>query len=170
VTFYKSVEDLPPFEDYRVAAGGRTYRYFRGEPLYPFGHGLSYTTFLYSNLQLSADTIGQDQGLTVSATVQNTGQRTGDEVVQLYLNPMFISTLVPIRQLQGFERVSLAPGEAKTVTFALTPRQIALIGDTGQPVVEPGQYQLTIGGRQPTWQDFETQGDKILIGMFEVRI
>jgi beta-glucosidase len=168
VTFYKSVEDLPPFVDYRIAAGGRTYRYFRGEPLYPFGYGLSSTTFSYTNLQLSAESVARDQGLTVSATVQNTGSRAGDEVVQLYLNPIAISTLAPIRQLRGFERISLAPGEVKTVSFTLTPGQIALINDAGQAVVEPGQYQLTVGGRQPRPQDLEQPGDAILVGMFEV--
>lgn len=168
VTFYKTVEDLPPFVDYRIAAGGRTYRYFRGEPLYPFGYGLSYTSFSYSNLQLSAESVARDQGLTISATVQNTGPRAGDEVVQLYLNPMAISTLAPIRQLRGFERISLAPGEVRTVSFTLTPGQIASINEAGQAVVEPGQYQLTVGGRQPRSQDLEQPGDAILVGIFEV--
>jgi beta-glucosidase len=168
VTFYKSVEDLPPFEDYRIATGGRTYRYFRGEPLYPFGYGLSYTNFSYSNLQLSADMLTREQTLTVNVTVQNVGPRAGDEVVQLYLNPMSISTLAPIRQLRGFERIHLAPGDIQTISFTLTPEQIALVNEAGQRVVEPGLYQVAVGGRQPTAKDFETPGAEVLFETVQV--
>jgi len=184
VTFYKSVADLPPFEDYRMA--GRTYRYFGGEPLFPFGYGLSYTTFAYSHLRLSARTIAPTETLTVSVDVQNVGQRAGDEVVQLYLSDEAPSRLtsrnggrdgasdvvasvpVPIRQLAGFTRLHLKPGEKQTVTFTLTPRQLSLIDDAGRRVVEPGEFQLAIGGRQPEPADLLEKSSAVLLGRFAV--
>ena len=166
VTFYKSVEDLPPFEDYRME--GHTYRYFRGEPLFPFGYGLSYITFAYSNLQLSAETITPGETLTISADVQNVGPRAGDEVVQLYVSDIAASVPVAIRQLQGFERLHLAPGETKRVTFTLTPRQLSLIDDQGRRVIEPGEFQVAVGGRQPSSEDLLGEGTAVLIGAFEV--
>jgi beta-glucosidase len=166
VTFYKSVTDLPDFNDYRMA--GRTYRYFRGQPLYPFGHGLSYTTFAYSDLRLSAGAIQPDQSLGLSVLVQNTGPRAGDEVVQVYVNYINKSTEIPIRQLQGFKRIHLAPGETKTVPFTLTPDQFALVNEQGQRVVEPGTYQLAVGGRQPTAEDMAGRGASMVIGMVEI--
>jgi beta-glucosidase len=166
ITFYRSVADLPPFEDYRME--GHTYRYFRGEPLFPFGHGLSYTTFAYSNLRLGAETISPGQTLTISADVKNIGQRAGDEVVQLYLSDTAASVPVPIRQLHGFERLHLAPGETKTITFTLAPRQLSLIDHHGRRVIEPGGFQITVGGRQPTPEDLEGGGTAVLIGSFTV--
>jgi len=166
VTFYKSVDDLPPFEDYRMA--GRTYRYFRGEPLYQFGYGLSYTTFAYANLQLSARTIVPGESLTVQVDVENTGERAGDEVVQLYITDVAASVPVPVRQLAGFKRISLAPGEVKTVTFTVASRQMALIDDTGRRVIEPGAFQVAVGGRQPCAADFAGECTEVAIGSFEV--
>jgi beta-glucosidase len=147
VTFYRSVEDLPPFEDYDME--GHTYRYFRGEPVYAFGHGLSYTTFGYGNLRLSAPSIAPGGALTVSVDVRNTGQRAGDEVVQLYLSDVEASVPVPIRQLVGFKRIHLEPGETETVSFDVEPEQFAIVTDDGQRVVEPGRFRLSVGGRQP---------------------
>jgi beta-glucosidase len=144
VTFYKSVQQLPPFEDY--AMQGRTYRYFTGEPLYAFGHGLSYTTFAYSNLRLSTDKLKMGDSLTVSVSVQNTGIRAGDEVVQLYLTDVAGSTPRPLRSLQGLERVTLQAGQAHTVTFMLTPEQMSMLDAQGQWRVEPGQFQVALGG------------------------
>jgi len=166
ITFYRSVADLPPFEEYRME--GHTYRYFRGEPLFPFGHGLSYTTFAYSDLQLSAETIAPGETLTISVDVRNVGQRAGDEVVQLYVSDVAASVPVPIRQLQGFERIHLAPGETSAVAFALAPRQLSLIDDQGRRVIEPGEFQIAIGGRQPTPQDLEVRGTAVLISTFTV--
>ncbi len=148
VTFYRSVTDLPPFDDYRME--GHTYRYFRGQPLYPFGYGLSYTTFAYRHLQPSAPSIAAGEELAVSVEVENAGSRAGDEVVQLYLTDVEASAPVPIRQLQGFQRIHLAPGEKRTVTFTLTPRQFALIDAQGRRIVEPGEFRIAVGGRQPT--------------------
>jgi beta-glucosidase len=166
VTFYRSVEDLPPFDDYRME--GRTYRYFKGEPLFAFGHGLSYTKFVYSDLQLSARSIGADESLSLSVNVENVGQRAGDETVQLYVTDIAASVPVPIRQLQGFKRLHLAPGETRTVTFALTPRQFSLIDDEGRRVVEPGGFRVAVGGRQPRSEDFASEGTEVLIETFEV--
>jgi beta-glucosidase len=166
VTFYRSAEDLPPFEDYRME--GHTYRYFRGEPLYPFGHGLSYTVFRYSNLQLSAKTITPEDPLTISVDVENAGERAGDEVVQLYVSDVVASVPVPIRQLQGFRRIHLAPGEKETVSFALTPRQFSLIDDAGRRVVEPGEFQIAVGGRQPRPKDLDEEQIDVLIETVEV--
>ena len=156
VTFYRSVDDLPDFEDYRMAAG-HTYRYFRGEPLYPFGHGLSYTSFAYSDLALSAGRIAAGESVTVQVEVENVGQRVGDEVVQLYVRDVVASVPVPLRQLQGFQRVQLAPGERTTVTFTLTPRQMSLITDEGARVVEPGKFEIALGGGQPGYADVLTE-------------
>jgi beta-glucosidase len=164
VTFYKSVDDLPPFEDYRME--GRTYRYFKGAPLYPFGYGLSYTTFAYSNLEMSAETIAHNEAITISADVQNTGDRAGDEVVQLYISHLTASVPTPIRQLAGFERVHLGPGQTRKIAFTLTPRQLSVINDEGQRVFEPGEFQVAIGGCQPGAGP-AAESD-ILIGTFKI--
>ena len=117
VTFYRDVADLPPFEDYRMA--GRTYRFFEGVPLYPFGYGLSYTTFRYDRLRVSRDTLRGDDTLTVSVDVTNTGTRGGDEVVQLYVRYPHSAVPRPRRDLRGFRRVTLGPGASRTITFPL---------------------------------------------------
>jgi len=166
VTFYKSVDDLPPFEDYRME--GRTYRYFRGEPLLPFGYGLSYTTFAYCDLQLSAKRITPGETVSISVDVQNVGERAGDEVVQLYVSDVDAPVPVPIRQLQGFERIHLAPGETQTITFTLTPRQLSLVDDEGQRVIEPGAFRLAVGGRQPGPDDLVGEGTGVLITTLEI--
>jgi len=118
VTFYRDVADLPPFDDYRMA--GRTYRFFEGVPLYPFGYGLSYTTFRYDRLRVSRDTLRGDDTLTVSVDVTNTGTRGGDEVVQLYVRYPHSAVPRPRRDLRGFRRVRLGPGASRTITFPLT--------------------------------------------------
>jgi beta-glucosidase len=147
VTFYKSVADLPPFTDYHMQ--GRTYRYFKGDPLYPFGFGLSYTTFKYDNLKLSTNRVTAGEGLRVTADVENTGARAGDEVVQLYVSHTGASVPVPIRSLSGVDRVSLKPGEKRSVSFQLTRDQLSVIDNRGKRIVEPGEFQITIGGKQP---------------------
>jgi len=147
VTFYKSVAQLPPFEDYRME--GRTYRYFKGEPLYPFGFGLSYTKFKYDNLKLSADKVKAGEGVRVSASVQNVGDRAGDEVVQLYVTDVAATVPVPIRALAAIKRISLRPGERQNISFTLTPKQMTIIDDAGKRVIEPGEFTVSIGGKQP---------------------
>ena len=144
VTFYKSVDQLPPFNDYNMQ--GRTYRYFKGEPLYPFGYGLSYTRFVYSNLQINGKSVKAGEPVKVSVDVVNAGEREGDEVVQLYLTDSAASAPVPIRTLVGFDRFSLRPREKRTVTFTITPRQMSLIDNRGKRVIERGEFVITIGG------------------------
>jgi beta-glucosidase len=117
VTFYRDVADLPPFDDYRMA--GRTYRFFDGAPLYPFGHGLSYTSFRYDRLAISSDTLRGDDTLTVSVNLTNSGARAGDEVVQLYVRYPHSAVSRPRRDLRGFRRVTLKPGETRTIGFSL---------------------------------------------------
>jgi beta-glucosidase len=147
VTVYRSLDDLPPFEDY--STDRRTYRYYRDEPLYRFGYGLSYTTFDYDNLHFDRDTLATGQPLTVSVDVQNTGDRAGDEVVQVYVRDLQTSVKAPRHSLQGFQRIHLAPGESHTVTFDLDPRQFALVNDHGQRMLERGTFEIFVGGGQP---------------------
>jgi beta-glucosidase len=146
VTFYRSADDLPAFDDY--AMEGKTYRYFRGRPLYPFGYGLSYSKFTYSHLH-APKVVGAGQEFEVSVEVENTGKMAGEEVVQLYIRDVEASVPVPIRSLQGFQRVFLGAGEKKTACFRLTPRQMSLIDAEGRRVVEPGTFDISLGGKQP---------------------
>lgn len=146
VTFYKSVEQLPPFADYDMK--GRTYRYFEGEPLFPFGYGLSYTKFEYRNLSLPEE-IKAGEETKVSVEVHNTGMRAGDEVVQLYVKDLTASAPVPLRALQGFKRIHLKPGETQVVEFVLQPRQLARIDEKNQFVVEAGGFEIAVGGVLP---------------------
>ncbi|MGA2383198.1 MAG: glycoside hydrolase family 3 C-terminal domain-containing protein [Gemmatimonadales bacterium] len=144
VTFYKSTSDLPPFDDYRMA--GRTYRYFEGTPLYPFGYGLSYTTFAYDRLQTSSGTLRGNDTITVSVDVRNTGSRAGDEVVQLYVRHLGSKVARPKRELRGFQRVTLQPGERRTVRFRLLPRALAYWDTTSHGwKVEDDRVALEMG-------------------------
>lgn len=156
VTFYRSVRDLPPFTSYQMK--GRTYRYFEGTPLYPFGHGLSYTRFSYAKARVSAAGIDAGQALTVSVEVRNSGQRAGDEVVQAYLGYPPGDALAPKRSLVGFQRVHLAPGESRRVTFELDPRRLSSVDAAGQRAVLPGDYGVFLGGGQPGDADGERAG------------
>jgi beta-glucosidase len=146
VTYYKSVEQLPAFENYDME--GRTYRYFRQAPLYPFGFGLSYTRFAYADLNIPKE-VKMGEKINVSVKVTNIGDREGDEVVQLYLTDEKASTPRPIRQLEGFKRISLKKGESQNVQFTLEPRQLSMINDKDKQVVEPGWFTISVGGEQP---------------------
>ena len=145
VTFYESVSQLPPFADY--AMEGRTYRYFRGEPLYPFGHGLSYTRFEYSDLRLSRTRLAPLDRLEVSLDVKNAGSRDGDEVVQLYARDVETTKGAPIRQLRGFERIRLTAGEERRVVFTLVPERDLAHYDEARKAfaVEPGEFEIEVG-------------------------
>jgi beta-glucosidase len=149
LTFYSSVEDLPPFADYSMK--NRTYRYFTGSPLYQFGYGLSYTHFSYGGLKLSHEKLRAGDSLAAEVKVTNAGSRAGEEVAQLYLIPPADgnSGLSPRLQLVGFERVTLQPGESRTINFALDPRRLSEVDSRGVRAVQPGSYQLAVGGSQP---------------------
>ncbi len=146
VTFYKSVSDLPEFTDYKME--NRTYRYFKGEPLYPFGYGLSYTTFRYSNFK-TGKTYNSGDTIKVSVDVKNSGKIAGDEVVQLYISNLISSVPVPIRALKAFKRIHLLPGEVKTVSFSIAPEAFSVIDEQNKRVVKPGLFEFTVGGGQP---------------------
>ena len=146
VTFYTGVDQLPNFEDYGMA--NRTYRYFAAKPLYPFGYGLSYTTFGYSNLTLPQAAISPGDPLNASVTVTNAGKVAGDEVVQLYLKFPEVPG-APIRALRGFQRVHLEPGASQKVDFRLNPRDLSMVTEAGDIIVAQGKYSLSIGGGQP---------------------
>ena len=126
----------------------RTYRYFRGKPLFPFGFGLSYSTFRYTGLQLSTPTLQAGQPLTVIADVENTSAIAGDEVAELYLTPPAAEG-APIRTLQGFQRVHLKPAERRRLTFTLSPRQLSTVAPDGTRAVTAGHYTLFVAGSQP---------------------
>jgi len=146
VTFYKDVSQLPPFEDY--AMKGRTYRYFTGTPLYPFGYGLSYTKFTYSGLTLPAGSVDAGTPVTVDVTVTNSGMKAGDEVAQLYLSFPDVPG-APLRALRGFQRVHLEPGASQKVRFQLQPRDLSMVTEAGQPTIAEGSYSVSVGGGQP---------------------
>jgi beta-glucosidase len=146
VTFYKDVHQLPHFEDYSMK--GRTYRYFKGEPLWPFGYGLSYTFFSYSNLTLPQTAIKAGDSLNVSVTVTNAGKLAGDEVVELYLNFPEVSG-APIRALRGFQRTHLEPRASDQVEFHLSPRDLSMVTEAGDIIVPQGKYTISVGGGQP---------------------
>ncbi len=161
VTFYRSVEDLPPFEDYRME--GRTYRYFRGNPLFPFGYGLSYTTFVVDNLRLDRSDVPVGGQVEVSVDVTNTGQRAGDEVVQLYVSHPEARVPRPIRELKGFRRISLQPGERRTVTFGLHTHHLGYYDETARYAVHPGVVEVWVGhsaGHLPLAASFRIVGSR----------
>jgi len=145
-TWPRALSDLPPMMDYDIRHG-RTYQYFEGQPLFPFGYGLSYTTFSYSNLRTSAETIPPTGALTISVDVENTGARIGDEVVQLYVRRLGSAVARPRQKLEGFVRVQIAAGRKRTVELPLTARQLAHWDTKHQRfVAEPGEVELRVGG------------------------
>jgi beta-glucosidase len=144
-TWPKSVDQLPAMMDYDIRHG-RTYMYFKGDPLYPFGYGLSYTTFSYANLKSSSPTLASDSAITVSVDVTNTGSRTGDEVVQLYVKHLKSSVQRPDEELKGFQRVTLKPNETRTVQIPLKAANLAFWDEKqAQFKVEADRVKLMIG-------------------------
>jgi beta-glucosidase len=147
VTFYASTDQLPSFDDYSMK--GRTYRYFAGNVLYQFGYGLSYTHFKYTSGRLSAATLRAGDSIAIRAEVKNVGDRDGDETVEAYLLPKGIAG-APLRTLVGFEKVHLRKGETRAVEITIAPRQLSLVAPDGSRSVQPGDYELYVGGGQPS--------------------
>jgi beta-glucosidase len=168
VTFYRSAADLPPFEDYQMV--DRTYRYFPGEPLFPFGHGLSYTKFQFDNLQIDQADIQAGGQVRISAEITNSGDCAGDEVVQLYARrtgaDQFGAAPRPIKELKGFKRISLQPGERRTVTFTLFANQLSTYDEELISAVQPGKVEVMIGSSSanlPLKGTFEITGVKTCV-------
>jgi beta-glucosidase len=151
VTFYHSVADLPPFESY--AMKGRTYRYFTGVPLYPFGYGLSYTSFRYTNPRAA---VAQDGSVRISADVTNTGDTASDEVAQVYLTHPGVDP-APLRELKGFRRIHLQPHATRAVEFKLSTRDVSVVDASGARKIIPGNVEVWIGGGQPSARAGSTQ-------------
>ncbi len=145
VTFYANLDGLPAFTDYTLK--GRTYRYFSGKPLWGFGYGLSYSTFKYGAVNLSANTIKAGDPLTATVTVSNASTVGGDEVVQAYLKTPQAGG--PIHSLVGFKRVNIAAGSSKEISLEIDPRALSSVDDQGNRAILPGKYTLSIGGAQP---------------------
>jgi len=144
VTFYRSTKDLPEFADYSME--NRTYRFFKGEPLFAFGHGLSYTTFEYGKIQTSTPVLEKDGIITVTVPVTNTGDRGGDEVVQLYVRHLASDLPQPIHSLAGFKRISLEAGETKHVEFRLPALALRYWDSNKQSYLVPsGSFEIQIG-------------------------
>lgn len=146
LTFYRSVADLPPFGDYSMA--GRTYRYFEGTAVYPFGYGLSYSSFQYGPVKIEAVDRAAENGLRVTTTIRNTSNRAGEEVAQLYLDPPGFEG-APRLALRGFQRLELQPDEQRTVTFELSPRDLSFVTRDGVRQIFPGEHRVSVGSGQP---------------------
>ena len=160
VTFYQDVRQLPNFEDYSMK--GRTYRYFEGEPLWPFGFGLSYTTFNYGDIGLPGAPLSAGDPLNVAVNVTNTGKVAGDEVVQLYLKFPAVPG-APLRALRGFQRIHLAAGASQKVQFHLERRDLSMVTEAGEIIIPEGTYTVSVGGGQPG------TGAASISGNFEVK-
>ncbi len=166
VTFYKTTEELPDFRDYSMK--NRTYKYMENEALYPFGYGLGYTAFEFSDLSLSSSKVKAGDSLSCSVKIKNTGSCEGKEVVQLYLKDVETSVAAPRWQLNGIQKVSLKPGEQKELTFTLTAEAMLLVNEEGESVLEPGTFEVFVGGSQPDARSLKLTGSKVLKGSFEL--
>jgi len=145
VTFYKSDNDLPDFSSYSME--NRTYRYFKGEALYPFGHGLSYTSFTYKKLK-APKKANKGKEITLKVKLKNSGSKDGEEVVQVYVANEDKSVKAPIKALKGFQRIFLKAGESKKIEFKLTPEDLSVIDENGQSKFLTGKIMLSAGGGQ----------------------
>jgi beta-glucosidase len=166
LTFPKSLDQLPPFDDYSM--NDRTYRYMKQEPLYPFGFGLSYSKFEYSDLQLDKKNLAIGDSLNVSLTLTNSGGSDSAEVTQFYLTDIQASTIVPLHHLIGFERVMLKAGESKTLKFTVTPEMMSFFNDDGKLTLEPGDFRLEVGGCSPSQRGQKLGAPKPVTAVFEI--
>ena len=168
VTFPRSIRDVPEMTDYRMR--GRTYRYLEAPPLYPFGYGLSYTQFEYSQLQVSQSKLdaASDVRVEVNVIVANRGALAGEEVVQLYVKDLEASVVIPHHNLRGFQRIALEPGQSQEVRFELHAKDFSLIDDGGRRVLEPGRFKLFVGGSQPDTTSARLTGQRPLEVELEV--
>lgn len=153
LTFPKSLDQLPAFDDYSM--NSRTYRYMVEEPLYPFGFGLSYSKFEYSDLKMNARQIRMGEEAEFQVTLRNIGEKPASEVIQIYLSDIEASTIVPLHHLVGFQRVSLAAGESRTITFSITPEMMSFFNDDGKLTLEPGEFRIEVGGCSPGMRGLE---------------
>jgi beta-glucosidase len=167
MTFPKSINDIPAFENYSMV--GRTYRYMEKEPLYPFGFGLSYTKFSYSNLKLSTDKIKKGESVTASFTLTNNGKIAGDEVAQLYIKDLHSTYRVPIESLKGIKKINLESGKSQEISFIITPDLMSSIDETGRTKLEKGDIQLTIGGASPGKRSIDLGASEFLKATFAVK-
>jgi beta-glucosidase len=166
ITFPKSLDQLPAFDDYNM--NGRTYRYMTEEPLYPFGFGLSYSKFEYSDLQLDKTTLALGDSLNLSLTLTNCGDSDSVEVAQYYLSDLQASTVVPLHHLIGFERVALKAGESKTLRFTITPEMMSFFNDDGKLTLEPGEFRVEVGGCSPGKRGQDLGAPKPVIATFHI--
>jgi beta-glucosidase len=168
ITFPKSLDQLPAFDDYSMQ--GRTYRYMTEEPLYPFGFGLSYSRFEYSELQLDKTILPLGESLNLSLTLINCGGSDSAEVVQFYLSDLHASAIVPAHHLIGFERVMLKAGESRLLKFTISPEMMSFYNEEGKLTLEPGEFRLEVGGCSPTKRGQDLGAPKPVTALFNVTL
>jgi beta-glucosidase len=166
ITFYKTTEELPSFEDYSME--NRTYRFMKNEPLYPFGYGLSYSKFIYSNISVNKTTITVGKSVVCKIIVKNIGNIDSYEVVQLYLTDNEASERVPVNALKGFQCIFLKQAESKEVGFTLTSKEMSWVDKNGDIILEKGKFTVYMGGSQPDNRSFRLTGNEINKIQFEV--
>ena len=159
ITFPKSYDQLPPFDDYSMK--GRTYKYMNEDPMYPFGFGLSYTNFTYSNIKAEKTTISKNETIIIQFLVKNTGQFKSDEIVQMYISDMEASVRVPNSQLIFTKRITLEPSASMNLEFELAPNDFEIVLEDGSRTIEPGTFKLYIGGSSPMKRSFELGAPKM---------
>ena len=167
ITFPKSLDQLPPYEDYSME--GRTYKFMKEEPMYPFGFGLSYANFIYSDIKLDQTKIKKNESIKAKITVTNAGETEADEIVQLYLTDTEASFRVPQFTLKDVRRVSLEPGEQQEISFTITSEMLNMVNSEGKNEIEKGNYRISIGGSLPTQRSMDLGADEFKAVTFSVR-